>query len=138
MNRGAVFVTVAPLLALAGIIVIFARLPWTSLRIAGLAIAIIFTALLTIARVQLGNAFSVTPQARMLVTHGIYSKIRHPVYVFSALAIAGLVLYVDRPELLLLVILLIPMQVVRARAEERVLTQKFGEKYLAYKRSTWF
>jgi protein-S-isoprenylcysteine O-methyltransferase Ste14 len=65
------------------------------MRIAGLAIMLVAFPLLTVARVQLGDAFSVTPQARQLVTHGLYSRIRNPVYVFGLLGLFGVVLYVD-------------------------------------------
>jgi protein-S-isoprenylcysteine O-methyltransferase Ste14 len=33
---------------------------------------------------------------------------------------------------------LIPMQIVRARKEARVLEEKFGEEYRAYRARTWF
>jgi len=138
MRASAVSVTVVPLAALAAILALFFHPPWTALRVAGLVVMVVFSILLTIARVQLGDAFSVTPQARSLVRRGIYSKVRHPVYVFSASAIAGVVLYIGRPWLLLVLLVLVPMQVIRARQEERVLTAKFGEGYLEYKRSTWF
>ncbi len=138
MNRDARFVTLVPLVALAALLWIFARPPWTALRIFGLVLAIVGSVVLTIARVQLGNAFSITPQARMLVTRGIYSKIRHPVYVFSALAIAGMVLYVDRPEWLVVFAVLVPLQIVRAKKEEKVLAGKFDGAYAEYKKSTWF
>jgi protein-S-isoprenylcysteine O-methyltransferase Ste14 len=108
------------------------------MRIAGLVLVAFGLLMLTIARIQLGNAFSVTPQARMLVTHGIYSRVRHPVYVFSAIAIAGLVLYLRQPIFLLLLLVLIPVQIARAREEERVLDRHFGGAYAEYKRTTWF
>ncbi len=38
--------------------------------------------LLVLARIQLGKAFSVAPKASTLVTHGLYSRIPHPMYVF--------------------------------------------------------
>lgn len=124
--------------AIAAVMIVGARSPWTPMRLAGGVLAVFGFALLTIARVQLGNAFSITPQANILVTHGIYSRIRHPVYVFSAIGIAGLFLYLDMPKLLVLLVLVIPLQVVRARREERVLEERFGEEYRAYKRNTWF
>ena len=138
MNAGARFVMVVPLVSLAVILAVFFHPPWTAWRVAGLVMMMVFAGLLTVARLQLGNAFSLTPQARVLVTRGIYSKIRHPVYVFSAFIIAGVLLYIDRPALLALLLVLIPIQVLRARQEERVLAQRFGESYLQYKRSTWF
>ncbi len=118
--------------------IVLARPPWTPVRLVGLGLAVLGFGMLTIARVQLGNAFSITPQAKMLVTRGIYSRIRHPVYVFSALGIVGLALYSRLPQLLIIVAGVIPVQVVRARREERVLLERFGEEYAAYKRSTWF
>ena len=126
------------MVAIAAIMIVGARPPWTPMRLGGDVIAVFGFALLTVARVQLGNAFSVTPQATFLVTHGLYSRIRHPVYVFSAIGIAGFFLYLDMPQLLVLLVLLIPLQVVRARREERVLEERFGEEYRSYKRNTWF
>jgi len=38
--------------------------------------------LMALARIQLGKAFSVAPKATTLVTHGLYSKIPHPLFVF--------------------------------------------------------
>jgi protein-S-isoprenylcysteine O-methyltransferase Ste14 len=114
------------------------ELPWTPMRIAGAIIAIPAFILWFIARVQLGKSFSITPQAKELVTHGLYSKIRNPVYFFGLLFIAGLFLYIGRPWLLLLFVLLIPLQLFRIKKEEKVLQEKFGETYLEYKKSTWF
>lgn len=42
------------------------------------------------ARIQLGNAFSLKPKANFLVKSGLYSKLRHPVYYFSILAVVGI------------------------------------------------
>ena len=77
-------------------------------------------------------------KATTLVTTGIYSRIRNPIYVFGGLMLAGFILWVNKPRLLLCFIILIPMQVYRIRKEERVLTEKFGSAYLDYKRQTWF
>jgi protein-S-isoprenylcysteine O-methyltransferase Ste14 len=111
---------------------------WTTMRIAGLVLTIVGDALLTIARFNLGNSFSVTAQAKKLVTNGIYSRVQHPVYVFSTLALAGLVLYFQQPMWMLALAVLIPVQVLRARKESRVLEEKFGDEYRVWKRRTWF
>ena len=114
------------------------QLGWTAPRIAGIALALPALVLLLIARLQLGRAFSVQARATTLVTTGLYSRIRNPVYLFGALFLAGLILWANRPWLFLLFAFLIPMQIVRSRAEARVLTEKFGDAYLEYRRRTWF
>ena len=47
---------------------------------------------LFIARLQLGKSFAVNPQAKELVTHGLYSKIRNPMYLFSGLLVLSFAL----------------------------------------------
>jgi protein-S-isoprenylcysteine O-methyltransferase Ste14 len=112
--------------------------PWNWAHWLGLAIAPPAVVLLFIARYQLGRSFSVTPQARQLVSHGIYSKIRNPIYVFSAMLIFGFLLALQKPIVFLLLAILIPVQIFRARQESKVLEEKFGDEYRQYKRSTWF
>ena len=112
--------------------------PWNWAHWLGLAIATPAVVLLFIARYQLGRSFSVTPQARQLVSHGIYSKIRNPIYVFSAMLIFGFLLALQKPIVFLLLAILIPVQIFRARQESKVLEEKFGDEYRQYKRSTWF
>jgi protein-S-isoprenylcysteine O-methyltransferase Ste14 len=138
VNLKSSFFLIVPVVVIPGLIYEFARPPWTALRIAGLVIALISFALLTLARLQLGNAFSITPQATKLVTAGIYSRIRNPIYVFSAVGIAGLLLFIEQPYYLLLFVIVIPLQIFRARREARVLEERFGEEYRKYRAGTWF
>lgn len=112
--------------------------PWTPMRVAGLVVAIPGFLLLALARIQLGRAFSVQAKATTLVTSGLYSRIRNPIYVFGGLFLLGIILFVQRPLLLLFFVVLIPMQILRVRNEERVLQEKFGGAFLDYKRRTWF
>jgi protein-S-isoprenylcysteine O-methyltransferase Ste14 len=112
--------------------------PWTATRIAGVGIGIPCFLLLALARVQLGRAFSVQAKASTLVTTGLYSRIRNPIYIFGGAAIAGFMLWANQPWLLLLFVIVIPMQIWRSREEARVLTEKFGAEYLEYKKKTWF
>lgn len=112
--------------------------PLTARRIAGLSIAVPSAVLLIVARVQLGSAFSIEAKASKLVTTGLYSRIRNPIYVFGGLLLAGLALLAGKPLFLLGFVVLIPLQVVRMRREEQVLTEKFGDEYAEYKRRTWF
>jgi protein-S-isoprenylcysteine O-methyltransferase Ste14 len=120
------------------LIVHFWEPPWMAVRILGLVVAIPSLLLLALARVQLGQAFSIQARATTLVTTGLYSRIRNPIYVFGSLAIAGFILWADQPWLLLCFVVLIPLQVYRSREEARVMAEKFGASYLEYKRQTWF
>jgi protein-S-isoprenylcysteine O-methyltransferase Ste14 len=111
---------------------------WNAVKIVGAAIAGVSLVLLIVARLQLGAAFSVRAKAKKLVTTGIYSRIRNPIYVFGELLLIGASMLVERWEILLLVAVLVPLQMVRARREARVLAAAFGEEYARYKAGTWF
>jgi len=106
-------------------------------NIAGVVLAVVSFVLVIVSRVQLGKAFAVTPQAKDLVTHGVYSRLRHPMYVFLDLAICGIALAVGRWYVLLPLAILVPLQMRNARREGKLLQEKFGERYEAYRRGTW-
>src|ERR1700733_10939752 len=111
---------------------------WTATRIVGIAIAAPALLLFVLARIQLGRAFSIEAKASTLVTSGLYSRIRNPIYVFGALLIVGLIFLSGKVWLLLFFAVLIPLQIYRSRNESQVLEAKFGDEYLAHKRKTWF
>jgi len=115
-----------------------AREPWTAWHIAGIAIAVPAFLLFLVARIELGRAFSVQAKATILVTTGVYSRIRNPIYIFGGIYILGFIIWMGRPWLLLIFAVMIPVQVLRSRKEERVLVEKFGAAYLDYKQKTWF
>jgi protein-S-isoprenylcysteine O-methyltransferase Ste14 len=114
------------------------KLVWTPWEIAGLAIFVPAFVSFTLARIELGRAFSIKAKASTLVTTGIYGRIRNPIYVFGGLMSVGIFIFVHRPWLLLIWVPLIPLQVFRARKEQQVLEAKFGDAYRDYKRRTWF
>ena len=111
---------------------------WTAVRIVGVCLIAVGFVLWTVARFQLGASFAVTAQARQLVTRGLYSKIRNPVYTFGSCVIAGAILVFTRPIALLVFVLIIPMQIWRAGKESAVLEAAFGEEYRKYRAGTWF
>jgi protein-S-isoprenylcysteine O-methyltransferase Ste14 len=104
---------------------------------AGVALAAISFALVVLARVQLGNSFSVAPKANELVTHGLYSRLEHPMYAFVDLTVCGIALAVHRWYVLLVLVILLPLQTINARRERELLQEKFGERYEIYRRGTW-
>jgi protein-S-isoprenylcysteine O-methyltransferase Ste14 len=136
---------ITPLFVLQFCMVVFAILAvvlrpgeWSGARWIGLAIAIPAAVLLFTARWQLGKSFSVTPQARALVTHGVYSKIRNPIYVFSALMLLGILIALQYRYAFLLLAVLIPVQVIRAHQETKILEDRFGNEFRKYREGTWF
>jgi protein-S-isoprenylcysteine O-methyltransferase Ste14 len=99
--------------------------PWNIERYVGSVLVIVGVAFIGVARYQLGKSFSIRPKARELVTHGLYSKIRNPSYVFGAMIILGLILVLQRPVLWVGLAAIVTIQTIRARREARVLEQAF-------------
>jgi len=91
-----------------------------------------------IARVQLGNSFTIGAHAKELVTIGLYSKLRHPVYYFSILTVSGIAIFTWSIYMTIPIMLLIVIEIIRIRQEEQILTSAFGKYYLKYKQTTWF
>jgi protein-S-isoprenylcysteine O-methyltransferase Ste14 len=111
---------------------------WDWRRSLGTALLIAGVAGIALARYQLGRSFAIKAEAHHLVTHGVYSKIRNPIYLFGTVLIAGFVLLIHRPLLWLIVPAVIIMQTRRAHREARVLEAAFGDAYREYRRKTWF
>ena len=107
-------------------------------RWVGLALSVIGLACVILSRYTLGQSFSIRPKARALVTTGIYSRIRNPIYVSGEIFLLGLIIMLRYYWLLAVLLLIIPIQFLRARSEARVLEEKFGEEYREYRRKTWF
>lgn len=104
----------------------------------GLIIAVFGLAGVIAARYTLGRSFSIRAKATALVTTGIYSKIRNPIYVSGMFFIGGILIMIRRPALLILFVVVIPLQIIRARKEAAVLEEKFGDAYREYRKQTWF
>lgn len=134
---GVVVVQIIAALILTTVVVLW-PVPWNAERYAGAVLAIAGVVLLFTARYQLGKNFAVKARARELVTRGLYSKIRNPIYVFSTLMIIGFLMVIQRRPLWIIPLIVIPLQIIRAHRESRVLEAKFGQEYRAYKQQTWF
>ena len=111
---------------------------WGPMQYAGAVLLGIGFIFWTTARFQLGASFTASAQARQLVTHGLYSRIRNPIYIFGSCVIAGMILVVGHPSWLLIFMIIVPLQIRRARKESGVLEAKFGDDYRQYKAGTWF
>jgi protein-S-isoprenylcysteine O-methyltransferase Ste14 len=115
------------------------RVPVSPRYVIGMTIGAIGFVLWMTARQQLGKSFTVTAQAKALVTTGLYSKIRNPIYFFGGVAFFGVfVAWGNLYALGAFSIFYLAMQLLRARKEAGVLEEAFGEEYRRYKASTWF
>jgi protein-S-isoprenylcysteine O-methyltransferase Ste14 len=108
------------------------------MQIVGACVLLVGFVFWTVARFQLGASLTVSAQAKKLVTRGLYSKIRNPIYVFGSCLIAGIILIMTRPLWLLVFVLIIPLQIWRAKKESSVLESAFGDEYRSYRANTWF
>jgi protein-S-isoprenylcysteine O-methyltransferase Ste14 len=112
--------------------------PWNAQRFIGTTLAVVGISFIGLARYQLGKSFAIGAKAHELVTHGLYSKIRNPVYVFGVVMFTGVVLVLQMRVLWIALVAMIIVQVIRAHREARVLEMAFGDTYREYRRKTWF
>jgi protein-S-isoprenylcysteine O-methyltransferase Ste14 len=104
----------------------------------GAALSVPAFILWMLARYQLGASFAVRAEAKKLVTHGLYSKIRNPIYLFGGLAFLGESLALGWYIWTAVFAIINLAQCFRIKREERVLDEAFGDEYRAYKSKTWF
>ena len=141
MDRGTIWRVWLPMIVgLWAILVLFKKShnPYGTARWVGLGLCLIGLAGVIVSRYTLGRSFSIRPKATALVTNGIYSRIRNPIYVSGIIFIAGAAVMCWQPYFLAIVAVMIPMQIMRARREARVLEEKFGNEYREYRQRTWF
>jgi protein-S-isoprenylcysteine O-methyltransferase Ste14 len=104
-----------------------------------LAVGITGLLLWMLSMIHLGKSLAVLPGADTLVAHGVYRYIRHPIYVGITLTLLGLLFACGSVfGMVYLVVVVIPLNLFRARQEEQALAEKFGEHYLQYRNKTWF
>lgn len=88
---------------------------------------------------NLGKNFTTTIIPKGVVKIGIYSKIRHPLYLGTILFFLGFGVYSKSiVGIVLTIILIVPLVTYLAMLEERELIKKFGTEYLDYKKKTIF
>lgn len=99
-------------------------------NIAGIVVA-------TLATFDLRYAFTIFVEARDLITHGIYTKVRHPIYLGYVLSNVGICLILPKIGYAILCTTALILMVYRARLEERKLVGVFPG-YRDYMRRTPF
>lgn len=104
-------------------------------RIASIALIVIGWLLSTLVLARLGRSFSITAQARRLVTTGPYAIVRHPLYLCEEIAIVGAMLLSLSPATVSIVVVQWMFQLRRMTNEEVVLRSAFPE-YATYAAQT--
>ena len=99
---------------------------------AGVAVTVIGAALAVAAFASLGRSFSVIPEARVLVTRGVYRFVRHPMYLAELLMIVGVLLGRAQLTTLIGTLVVIALQVHRVRLEERLLQRADPLSFVAF------
>ena len=107
-----------------------------SVQLVGLAIAIASAAFAAWAMWSLGRSYGIRMdvfRGHSLKTDGPYALVRHPMYLGIVLFNLGASLALESPLLLAATALfVVPFTAVRISAEEKVLRDAFGERYLRY------
>ena len=113
-----------------------------NVRVSGLIVFIIFSWTQIWSFKYLGKNYSqeiIVTKDHELITSGPYKFIRHPQYLSQLLSDlgAGVALggFVAVP---LIILLEIPLFVLRAKKEEEIMKQHFGDKFLEYKKQSGF
>jgi protein-S-isoprenylcysteine O-methyltransferase Ste14 len=111
--------------------------PHTPTLVVAAIVAAVSFPLWVLARLQLGSAFSFRARADHLVTTGLYSRFRHPVYLFGSIAGVASLVSLQVWWVLVVALLLSPITIVRTIREERVLRAAFGAEYDRWRKRTW-
>jgi protein-S-isoprenylcysteine O-methyltransferase Ste14 len=112
----------------------------TLLWCAGLTFNIIGLVIWWSAKLTLAENWGVgygNPKIKKLVTWGIYSKIRHPLYLGIILTLFGLALIYPKAWFILVSLLISIYFARRMHVEDRYLIETLGKKYRDYKKGTW-
>jgi protein-S-isoprenylcysteine O-methyltransferase Ste14 len=110
------------------------------LAVAGVLLEAAGSAIVLWARAALGVRWSLVPRAGRavgLVTSGPFALVRHPVYLGVVVALAGIaVAFANWGALLACLLLVVPALLWRAKVEEELLADVFGEEYGLYRQRT--
>jgi protein-S-isoprenylcysteine O-methyltransferase Ste14 len=118
----------------------FARgAPVTALRWAAVGVGFICLALSIDCWLRMGKNWrmAVTPdQQTELVTTGLYGHVRHPIYALSILLMLCTVVVAPTVPVAVMAVIHIALMAVKARNEERFLSERHGASYRSYLQRT--
>ncbi len=131
-----------PLFYLAGPIIIYLNqsqfLPGLELQLLGLLLTFPGLVFWFGGYFSLGLAnFSVLPSPKTFQKRGLYRLVSHPIYLGINLTFLGLSLATgSKTGLIYTLLLILPLNLARAKIEEKSLHQKFGKAYQEYQKKT--
>jgi protein-S-isoprenylcysteine O-methyltransferase Ste14 len=79
-----------------------------------------------------------TDRKAELITGGIYSRVRHPLYLATVLLFSAIALVYPFPIVIVFSLCMILYTMIGAYFEERKLVMHYGDEYLEYKKSAGF
>jgi len=79
-----------------------------------------------------------TDRQAELITDGIYSRVRHPLYLATVLVFLALALIYPFPVVITFSLSMIGYTMIGAYLEERKLVKHYGDEYLEYKKTAGF
>ncbi len=103
------------------------------------SISILSMAIAVYARLSLGRSIGLVPAQRVIITHGAYRFVRHPIYTGLFISYLSFVLRLYTPRNLVLALMGCGFFVVKSFIEEGFLRKDLGyANYLARVRCRWF
>lgn len=130
-GRGAGYVAVQAVLMVAALLApaLTRATGWpVAVVVAGTVVAVLGIGMVALASVTLGRSLSPFPRPKdgaVLVSHGIFSVVRHPIYTGLTLLVLGWGLVWSSPATILGAVVLLAFFDVKARREERWLEATF-------------
>ena len=103
-------------------IIIFEEL----LFLGGLIFSLLGLIIWWLGKIALGDMFTALPKAKKVVQTGIYSKIRHPIYVGLSFIFIGWTFLSQNKWILIITLVLILIFISRMKRENKFLEKKFG------------
>ena len=79
-----------------------------------------------------------TDRKAELVTDGIYSRVRHPLYLATFLVFSALAFIYPFPVVIVFALCMIAYTMIGAYFEERKLVKHYGDEYIEYKKTAGF
>lgn len=111
---------------------------WMTMRFFLLLVCIVAYFFWFLARYQLGQALTFMPSTNgPLIKSGVYAKFKNPIYIFGTICLTSYLLLINKPIYLLALIVIIPLQAIRASREAHVLRKKYDEEYDLYLQHVW-